>query len=363
MNDTGTTDFLDIDGAAGEGGGQVLRTSLALSLIAGRPFTLRNIRGGRSKPGLQRQHLTCVEAARVVGDATVDGATPGSRFLRFVPGAIRHGDHRFAIGTAGSTSLVVQTILWPLLHAEGHSTVIVEGGTHVPMAPTTTFLTTAFIPALARFGLQDHVDVDLDAHGFFPAGGGRVVVEVRGGDAPTAVAWTMRGALRRVQATAMVANLSKDIARREVFAVADALGLPKALGHPRTGACVIDEVTSPGPGNALHVVVESADGTEVFQGIGERGRRAEDVAAEVIDEVQAFLAHDVPVGPHLADQLLIPMALAAVAGRGASRLRTLAPTLHTTTNAGLIERFLPVRFAFEPVQDTDGVVDITVARA
>jgi RNA 3'-terminal phosphate cyclase (ATP) len=354
------TDLLDIDGAAGEGGGQVLRTALALSLITGRGFTLRNIRGGRARPGLQRQHLTCVEAARVVGHADVDGAGLGARFLRFVPGTVRHGDHRFAIGTAGSTSLVLQTILWPLLHTAGDSTVVIEGGTHVPMAPTATFLERAFLPALDRFGLAGRVDLDVDAHGFFPAGGGRLMVELAGGAPPVATTWTSRGATRRVSAHAMVSQLSKDIARREVFAVAEALGLKQALGHRQTAACAIDEVESPGPGNALHVTVESEHGVEVFQGIGERGRRAEDVAAAVVEEVQTFLAHDAPVGPHLADQLLIPMALAAVAGAGESAIRTTTPTLHTTTNADLIGRFLPV--AFDLVDVAPGVVDVVARR-
>lgn len=353
------TDLLDIDGTAGEGGGQVLRTALALSLITGRGFTLRNIRGGRARPGLQRQHLTCVEAARVVGHADVDGAGLGARYLRFVPGTVRHGDHHFAIGTAGSTSLVLQTILWPLLQTAGDSTVVIEGGTHVPMAPTATFLERAFLPALDRFGLADRIDLDVDAQGFFPAGGGRLVVELAGGARPVATTWTTRGATRRVSAHAMVSQLSKDIARREVFAVADALGLKQVLGHRATAACAIDEVESPGPGNALHVTVESEHGVEVFSGIGERGRRAEDVAAAVIEEVQTFLIHDAPVGPHLADQLLVPMALAAVAG-GESVIRTITPTLHTTTNADLIGRFLPV--AFDLVDVSPGVIDVIARR-
>ena len=160
--------MIEIDGQAG--GGQLLRTALALSLCTGEPFAMDGIRGKRERPGLLRQHLTAVEAAREVGDATVEGAQPGSMSLRFTPRGIRGGARRWTIGTAGSTTLVLQTVL-PALWMHGvAATLAIEGGTHNPQAPSADFIAEAFLPAMARMGLD--ATFALDSHGFFPAGGG-----------------------------------------------------------------------------------------------------------------------------------------------------------------------------------------------
>ena len=161
-----------IDGSLGEGGGQVLRTSLALSLVTGKPFRIDNIRAGRKSPGLLRQHLTAVGAAAQVGEASVDGAAMGSTSMTFIPRALRAGDYAFSIGTAGSTTLVLQTILLPLAVAGAPSTVVIDGGTHNPAAPPFDFLDQAFLPLLRRMGVD--VNVELVRPGFFPAGGGQI---------------------------------------------------------------------------------------------------------------------------------------------------------------------------------------------
>src|SRR6185369_9596371 len=165
-----------INGAEGEGGGQVLRTALALSLITGTPFRIDNIRAKRKSPGLLRQHLTAVNAAAEVGGASVDGASLGSASLTFVPRAIRAGEYSFAIGTAGSTMLVLQTILLPLALADGNSTIELEGGTHNPAAPPFDFVQQAFLPLLRRMGAE--VEIELVRPGFYPAGGGRIIVKI-----------------------------------------------------------------------------------------------------------------------------------------------------------------------------------------
>src|SRR6476620_518674 len=169
------SEVITIDGSVGEGGGQIIRNSLALSLVTGQPFRIVNIRAGRKKPGLLRQHLTAVQAANQIGDAAVDGAEMGSGEVVFRPEGIRAGDYRFAIGTAGSTTLVLQTILPALILAGAPSHLTLEGGTHNPLAPPFDFLAQTFLPHLARFGPT--VTATLARPGFFPAGGGRLEIE------------------------------------------------------------------------------------------------------------------------------------------------------------------------------------------
>src|SRR5215470_13994646 len=165
-----------IDGSFGEGGGQILRSSLSLSLVTGKPFRIENIRANREKPGLLRQHLTAVPAAAEVGAAEVEGASLGSKALSFVPGKVRAGEFRFAIGTAGSGTLGHQTILPALITAVGPSRIDIEGGTHNPAAPPFDFLERSFIPLIERMGPK--VKFELQRFVFYPGGGGRMVLEV-----------------------------------------------------------------------------------------------------------------------------------------------------------------------------------------
>lgn len=346
--------LVDIDGAEGEGGGQVLRTALSLSLISGTPFRITHLRGGRDKPGLRRQHLVAVQAAQQIGAARVEGAALGSQELTFTPGPVSHGERRFAIGSAGSTALVLQTVLWPLLMTAGRSTLILEGGTHAPLAPTADSLLDAFLPALARFGLGDRIELSLTRCGFMPAGGGRLELAVQGGAPPRPLQWHGRGTLRSISARALVCQLSKEVALRELELLRHRLGIDAAMGSARLR---IVEVDSAGPGNALQVMVEHEDAVEAFQAIGERGVRAEAVAERLAREVRAYLDGDAPVGPHLADQLLIPLALA-----GSGSFATTALTEHTRTNARLIERFLPVTLDLQE-QETRGALLRAVDRA
>ncbi|MCA9719396.1 MAG: RNA 3'-terminal phosphate cyclase [Myxococcales bacterium] len=320
--------FVEIDGAAGEGGGQVLRSSLALSLITGAPVRIKNIRARRSKPGLLRQHLTAVRAATEIGDATVTGDELRSSALEFTPKEIRHGEYRFAVGTAGSSTLVFQTVLWPLALTPGRSRVVFEGGTHNPKAPPFEFIARAFLPLIERMGVR--VRASIERHGFYPAGGGRFVVEFEGGVSWQPLHLRERGELKQVRAEALWANLPKGVADRELLALRDGLGLTRAALRSR-------EVKSVGPGNAVLVEVESERCTEVFADFGARGRPAEEVAEAAMKEARAYLDADVPVAEHLADQLLLPMALA-----GAGSFRTVTPSLHTTTNIEVIGRFLDV---------------------
>ncbi len=324
------SELIHLDGTRGEGGGQILRSALCLSLCTGRPFRIDGIRARRRKPGLLRQHLTAVQAATRIGEAEVEGDAMGSSSLTFRPRAIRAGAYRLAVGTAGSTMLVLQTVLPALLRADGPSTLELSGGTHNPFAPPFGFLLGAFLPQLARMGAQ--VQAELIRPGFYPAGGGiaRVTVEPCGALEPLEL--LERGEIVARRARALVANLPREIGERENAVVR------RKLGWSESETEVVEVEDSVGPGNLLSLELESEHVTEVFTGFGERKRRAEKVAGMAVQEVQRYLGANVPVGEHLADQLLIPMALA-----GGGRFRSVPASLHTRTNAEVIETFLPVR--------------------
>lgn len=327
-----------IDGSEGEGGGQVLRNALALSLVTGQPFRIEKIRANRPRGGLMRQHVTAVEAACAVGGTECEELAVGASELTFTPGTARAGEHRFAVGTAGSTSLVLQTVLPALMLGDAPSRLVLEGGTHNPFAPPFDFFAKTFVPTLRRMGAR--IEATLDRHGFYPAGGGRFTIDVEPSARLEPLSLVTRGDVT-IRARALMASLPERIARRELACVQQRLGLDRT--H-----CQVDIVTSSaGPGNVLMIDVESPSLTEVITGFGMKRVTSEQVAARTCDEVRAYVDADVPVGPYLADQLLVPMALA-----GASSMRTMAPTAHTTTNIEVIRRFLDVPIV---VHDEDGV--------
>ncbi len=320
-----TGPVVTIDGGMGEGGGQILRTALALSLCRGIPVHIRNIRRSRPRPGLQPQHLAAVRAAAAVGHARVDGASRGSQELQFAPATVAAGEYRFDVGTAGSTGLVLQTVLPALLTADGRSRLWLEGGTHNPLAPPFHFLAWAFVPLLNRIGPR--VALRLERPGFYPAGGGRVQVDVEPCSRLRPLELFERGALRRLRALALLSRLPAHIGERELAVLGERLGIAPADQELR-------QLTASGPGNAVLVAAESEHVTEVFTGFGARGVPAEQVAERVAGQVQRYLDAGVPVGEFLADQLLVPVALA---GGG---FDTLAPTPHTSTNAAAIRVLL-----------------------
>lgn len=328
--------MLTIDGSAGEGGGQILRTSLALSLITQTPFRIQKIRANRDKPGLRPQHVTAVTSAARIGDAEVTGAAVGSRELVFRPGPIKPGGYEFDIGTAGSVTLVLQTVLPPLLSANEPSSLVILGGTHNLHAPPFDFLDRAFLPLVNRLGHR--VRAYLDRPGFYPAGGGQMSVVIEPGKELVPLELLERGALRRCRARAMVARLPRSIAERELSVVRDELQWDEAC-------CEIEEhARCRSPGNALFLELESEHVAEVFTGFGQRGVRAEAVAASAIDEARDYLNSGVPIGRRLADQLLLPLSLA----KGGSYL-TAEPTPHTKTNIEVIRQFLDTKIELDNV--------------
>ncbi|HHJ39881.1 MAG: RNA 3'-phosphate cyclase [Methylothermaceae bacteria B42] len=321
---------LRIDGSQGEEGGQILRTSLALSLHLQRPIHLVNIRAKRQKPGLRRQHLACVLAAAELSHAKVTGAHLGSQEILFIPGPIQPGNYRFDIGTAGSTTLLLQAILLPLLLAPSPSHITLCGGTHNPKAPPFDFLERTFLPQLEKMGA--HVDLQLERPGFYPQGGGIIHVSINPVCHLQPIDILSRGAIKTIHAKAIVADLPRHIGERELNTLTELIKL-------KPENCQLQELKGCGVGNVVTVEVINEEITEVFTGYGQRGIRAEKVAQHLATEVQRYLSAEVPVGPYLADQILLPMALA-----GGGQFLTLPPTRHTLTNIQVIEAFLPLRF-------------------
>ncbi len=315
-----------IDGSSGEGGGQILRSALSLSILTRTPFRMERIRAGRDKPGLLRQHLTAVNAAQEVSSADVTGAELGSRDLTFKPRTVQGGDRHFSIGSAGSTTLVLQTVLPALLRAPSPSTITIEGGTHNPAAPPFEFLSRAFLPLLTRMGAR--VELTLDQPGFFPKGGGKITCKVTPTDLGV-LELEERGPVRKKRAISIVAGLPPAVAERQLRIARDRLSLSRdeveKLEYPEER----------GPGNAVVVIYEFEHVTSVFAGLSDRGARAEEVAERAIGPTLRYLETKAAVSDHIADQILLPMAI----GRGGV-FTTSEPTAHTTTQIETLKIFL-----------------------
>ena len=338
--------MITIDGSFGEGGGQILRTALALSLVTGKAFCIENIRAGRRNPGLLRQHLTAVNAASEISRAEVTGAAIGSRELTFAPGSVVAGDYAFAVGTAGSTTLVLQTVLPTLLIATGPSRVILEGGTHNPFAPPFDFLEQAFLPLMNRMGPR--VTAELERPGFYPAGGGRMSVSVEPADGLKELDLPARGEVLGRRAKAVVANLPISIAERELKLIA------RRMSWPREWMKAESIERSPGPGNVVTIEIECEHVTEVFTGFGERSLRSEAVAEKAVRQARRYIGSEAAVGEYLADQLLIPMAMA---GRGS--FTTLPLSRHATTNIEVIGKFLKATIEASELADRVWKVEVS----
>jgi RNA 3'-terminal phosphate cyclase (ATP) len=318
--------MLTIDGSQGEGGGQILRTSLALAAVTGTPVRIERIRARRPKPGLQRQHLVAVQAAARACNGHLEGAELGATSITFTPQAPAAGTYDFAIGSAGSATLVLQTVLPVLLRAPGPSTVRISGGTHNPLAPPVEFITESFLPVLHGCGVA--ATVALERHGFYPAGGGAITATVQPWTAAVPLDLCERGRAAGRHAEAIVANLPAHVAEREARTLKHALHWSHDEMDER-------EVAADGPGNILIARLRHARITTVCSAVGDVKTRAEQVAQRVAQQIQRHLAGDAPVCGHLADQLLLPLALGA-----GGVFRTSEVSEHTRTNAAVIAAFL-----------------------
>jgi RNA 3'-terminal phosphate cyclase (ATP) len=322
--------MIEIDASFGEGGGQIVRSAIALAACTGAPLVLRNIRARRSRPGLRAQHLAAVRAAAMICGASVSGAETASQTLSFAPGALRPGCYSIDVGTAGSTMLVLQTILPPLSLCSAPSEVVLQGGTHNPRAPTFEFVRDAYLPVLGRLGFN--AKIALDRPGFYPRGGGQIRASIAPLRRAASLDLCERGVVRSRTARVLLAGLPLHIGQREISVLRGRLGLAAE-------ACGVDTVSAAGAGNAVHVRIECAHISTVFAGFGMRGVPAETIASRLAFQVERYLNANVVLDTYLADQLLVPLALA-----GGGRFTTLAPSAHTATNAAVVGTLLPIDY-------------------
>jgi RNA 3'-terminal phosphate cyclase (ATP) len=323
-----------IDGSLGEGGGQMLRTALSLSLVTGQPFRIENIRANRSRPGLMRQHITAVEAACAVGGTECAELEIGGCELSFTPARVKPGEYHFSVGTAGSTSLVLQTVLPALMLADAPSRLVLEGGTHNIYAPPFDFIDRVFLPVINLMGPR--ITARLLRHGFYPAGGGKVEVEIEPCGLLQRLDLHDRGALLSVEARALITALPGDIAVRELEAV------KKVLGWPEDTLRIEQLPERVGPGNIVMLEAVYEHATDLVSGFGKLGVPAAVVGDKAAKRMKGCMAIPTYAGPHLADQLLLPFALA-----GGGSFTTVKPSLHARTGADVISRFLDVQITFE----------------
>lgn len=338
--------MIEINGSEGEGGGQIVRSSLALAAVTGQDLKLTQIRGGRKKPGLLRQHLAGVRAITQIAGAETTGDELGSSELVFRPGELSGGDYRFEVGSAGSAVLVAQTILPALMFADKPSIVTIGGGTHASWAPPFDFFQRCYLPQLARMNAQ--VGATIESHGFYPAGGGRLVMNVSPSRSLCGLSIQERSGTMSPKVIALVSQIPASVGQRECDVIARKTGW-------RSSACEVIEVQEAGgPGNVVMIELGFDNVTELMIGFGKIGLKAEQVARSVLREARSHLANNAPVGPRLADQLMLPMGIAASQGH-ASQFRTGPLTLHSRTHVELLQRFLEIEIAVEK-QDDESVM-------
>lgn len=323
---------IQIDGSQGEGGGQILRTALALSMITGQAFELINIRAGRKKPGLMRQHLVCVQASQHISQAYVEGAELHSQRLYFAPQHVQSGKYQFQIGSAGSTTLVLQTLLPALLLQNEASELTISGGTHNPLAPTADFIEQCFLPVLEKLGIA--VEFKLNKAGFFPIGAGEIQIKIQPWQHRNKLNLLDRGTLQTTKAFAAVLNLSEEaqIAQRELATLNKRLKLDTQQQFHLNGIS---------QGNTVYVKVEYQHHIQLFTALGEMRKSAEQIANHLAEQVKQYLESNASVDEYLADQLLLPLAL----GQG-GEFTAQCISEHTRTQAVMIEKFIDCGIEF-----------------
>jgi RNA 3'-terminal phosphate cyclase (ATP) len=342
--------MIEIDGSYGEGGGQTLRTALSLSCLLQKPFRICNIRKGRKKPGLMPQHLTCVRAAQLLSHAEVKGDQKGSTELVFSPRAKKGGDFFFDIGTAGSTSLVLQTIIPSLVSLE-KSTVTLKGGTHVPFSPSFHYLNAVFALFLKKIGIE--IQLTIDSYGFYPKGGGIVRAMIFPAQEPKPLRITERGRTVNLRGYSGVGNLSMSIAERQRTAF-----LNKIHAHMHDIRCPVNiemiQVPALGQGTFLFLQSESEHSIAGFTSLGARGKRAEVVGEEAASELLTYHATEAALDPYIADQIVLYLSICGQA----SVFTTSSITQHLLTNLWVIGFFHEFHYAVEGKTGEAGVVKI-----
>ncbi len=336
---------VEIDGSFGEGGGQILRTALSLSCITGRSLKLFNIRKGRKKPGLMPQHITCVNAAAKICNSEVRGNEKGSTELNFIPGKVKSGDYFFDIKTAGSCSLVLQTLIPPLVFADRPSRVKIRGGTHVPFSPTYHYIAEVFLPVLNKIGIR--TESFINRYGFYPKGGGEVYFRIFPVEKIKGLSVISRGELLSLQGYSGVSKLPISIAERQRDPVLRELS-------PLSADVQILDVSSFGEGTFIFLKGEYENILTGFSSLGKKGKPAEDVGKEVADRFINFYKTSACLEPHLADQIVIYLGFA----HENSSFTTSSITQHLITNLWVIEKFLHIRYEIKGAIGLEGRVEL-----
>jgi RNA 3'-terminal phosphate cyclase (ATP) len=302
-------------------------------MITGTEVKLENIRAGRQKPGLMRQHLACVNAAKAICNAQVSGAKAGSTSVMFKPGAIQAGDYEFSVGTAGSTMLIFQTVLPALIQTDSISRLSFHGGTHNMLAPSYDFVAEAMLAVLKPMGIQ--VEMKLKRHGFYPQGGGQWSALIHPAKNIKRLKLIDAGDLIKQQAVITSSNLPEHIALREINEIKQCIDWSDKEIQNQL-------VRSMGSGNIVSLRLYYQNCTEVIECVGKIGVSAERVARSSITDLKRYRSSKAVIGEHLADQLMLPMAI----GKGGV-FRTLKPSQHSWTNREVIHQFIDKRFKFE----------------
>jgi len=338
---------LKIDGNYGEGGGQILRSALALSCVLQKEIEIYNIRKGRKVPGLQAQHLTCVRAAQAISEAEVEGDTLQSQVLRFSPKKIKGGDLFLDVGTAGSVCLVLQSILIPLSLAFAPSELRIKGGTHVPFSPPVTYFQKILFPMLNRLGLS--FSMEIKRWGWYPKGGGEVICEVRPVEKIKSLNLIERGKLLKLSGLSAVSNLPLSIAQRQKQ---EAERILKENNFELQTEIL--DAPSIGKGTSFFLEADFENSFAGFSSLGAIGKRAEQVADEACKDFLDYVKTSAVVEEHLADQLIPFLALA----QGESNFSVSKISQHLLTNIWITQQFLPVKIEVEGKENQPGKVKI-----
>ena len=339
--------MLEIDGSFGEGGGQVLRTSLSLSCLLNKPFRIFNIRTKRKKPGLMPQHLMGIRALNLITNARVEGDSVGSTELIFEPEEVKAGDYLFDIGTAGSTSLLLQAIILPLIFAKSRSSLSLKGGTHVPFSPPFHYISEVFIPILKKLGIR--IEAKIESYGFYPKGGGKVRVEIMPSGRIKGMSFLERGGIKKLGGISGVGNLPLSIAERQKDAALKVLaseGL-KAEIEPLS-------VSTPGQGTFIFLRAETDNCLAGFSSLGERGKRAELVGEEAAKNYLNYYSTSACLDHHMADQIVLYLSIA----KGESSFTTSEVSNHLLTNLWVIEKLSGARYEVEGEMGKPGKITI-----
>lgn len=351
--------MIDIDGSQGEGGGQVLRTSLALSMLTGKPIRLVNVRAGRRNPGLAPQHLACVLAAQEICDAAVEGAAIESTRLLFEPRrAATARRYVFDVsrmagrGSAGAVTLLLQAVLLPLALADGSSELVLRGGTHVDWSPPVHYVRWVLLPILSRMGLA--ATIEHVKWGWYPQGGGEARVVIEGGAKLCGIELLERGEIIGLEGLAVASNLPAHIPQRiagRANNLLRAAGLPALVEPRRTGGA---SPRTRGPGAGLFLGLIYTNARAGFSALGQIGKPSEEVADEATQALIAYHRQSAVLDPHLPDQLLPALAVAG----GASALSTQVITRHTLTNIAVIRHFIDRPITVEGIEGQPGILEV-----